>query len=119
MESIKVILIGFIVVALFDAIGAVLSRMLKFKYVYLTFGSILIYGAVAFYAAKSGNLITGVFASATIGVFDSIIGSFIAKKLNAYIPEKANINMDVNLQLVITVATFAAFIGLITILLLG
>jgi hypothetical protein len=119
MESIIIVLIGCIVVSIFDALGSLLSRLLKFKYVWLTFGSIFIYGAIAFYTAKSGGLIIGVSASAIIGIFDATIGSFISKKLKANIPEEDIKNMEITPKLVLSVGVFASVIGLITILLIG
>ena len=119
MESIIIILIGFVIVSIFDALGSLLSRLLKFKYVWLTFGSILIYGAVAFYTAKSDGLIIGVIASAIIGIFDATIGSLISRKLKANIPEKDIENMKTTPKLVLSVGVFASVIGLITILLIG
>jgi len=119
MESIMIILIGCIIVSVFDALGSILSRLLKFKYVWLTFGSILIYGSVAFYSAKSDGMIIGIIASCIIGIFDSTIGSLISKKLKANIPEKDVIDMDITPKLVLSVSIFASAIGLVTVLLFG
>lgn len=116
MEIIIIILIGCIIVSIFDALGSILSRLLNFKYVWLTLGSILIYGFVAFYSAKNSGLIIGVIASSIVGVFDSIVGSLISKKLKANIPEKDLREMDITPKLVITVGLFASIIGLITII---
>ncbi|WP_299673446.1 hypothetical protein [uncultured Tenacibaculum sp.] len=119
MEFITIILIGCLVVTIFDALGSILSRILKFKYVWLTFGSILIYGTVALYAAKHGGIIWGVIGSCIVGVFDSTIGSLISIKLKANIPEDDVTNLDITPKLVISVAIFASIIGLITVLLFG
>lgn len=117
MELILITLIGCIIVGIFDAIGAFLSRVLKFKYVWLTFGSIAIYGIVAFYAAKFNGLMIGVMTSGIIGVFDATIGMLISKKFNANIPKDDVKNMSVTPRLVFSMGIFASVIGLITILL--
>jgi hypothetical protein len=119
MESIIIIIIGCIGVSIFDALGSILSRLLKFKYVWLTFGSILIYGAVAFYTAKSDGLIIGIIASAIVGIFDATIGLFISRKLKANIPEEDIKNMEITPKLVLSMSIFASVIGFFTILLMG
>lgn len=119
LESILIILVGCIAVSIFDALGSILSRLLKFKYVWLTIGSILIYGSVAFYIAKSESLIIAVISSFIVGVFDSTIGSLIAKKLKANIPETDLAKMEITPKLAISIGIFASVIGLITVLLFG
>ncbi len=118
MESIIIILIGCIGVSIFDALGSLLSRHLKFKYVWLTFGSILMYAAVAFYTAKSDGLIIGVIASAIVGIFDATIGLLISKKLKANIPEEDLKNMRITPKIVLSMGVFASVIGFIAILLI-
>ncbi|WP_299681218.1 hypothetical protein [uncultured Dokdonia sp.] len=117
MELILIILTGCIAVSIFDSLGAILSRVLKFKYIWLTFGSIIIYGIVAFYAAKSNGLLIGVIASGIIGIFDATVGMLISKKLNANIPKEDIANMSITPKLVFSIAVTASVIGLITILL--
>ncbi|MGB6268933.1 MAG: hypothetical protein WBF67_07990 [Olleya sp.] len=86
MNVLTILLLGFLAVSIFDAIGAVLSRVLNFNYAILTIGSIIIYGLVAIYSAKANNIITGIMSCGLLGIFDSTIGSLISKKLKANIP---------------------------------
>jgi len=104
-------------VAIFDAIGSILSRIFKFKYVWLTFGSILIYGLTCYYLVKHNNLIIGAVGNFLVGAFDAIVGSYISKKLQANIPEEDLINLKVTPKLVITVGMFSCVVGYITVLL--
>lgn len=115
VELIIVIIIGCIAVSIFDGLGAILSRTLNFNYMLLTIGSIIIYGTVAFYAAKIGGVKYGILASALVGIFDATVGLFISKKLKANIPN-TDVNMDTSPTLVLSMAVFAAIIGGLTIL---
>ncbi len=70
MNVLIVVVIGFIIIALFDAIGSILSRTLNFNYAWLLLGSIIIYGLIGIYAYKYGNTIIGVSSSLLAGIFD-------------------------------------------------
>lgn len=118
MEVIIIIFIGCLVVALFDAIGSILSRRLNFKYSWFVIGSILIYGFVAIYAIKYENLIIGVLTSAIVGVFDSTIGLIISKKLNANISDKDTEYMKITPKMIFSVSLFASIIGYLSILII-
>jgi len=54
---------GFISIAVFDALGAILSRKLNFNYAILTIGSIIIYATIAVFAAKYGGTFIGIIIS--------------------------------------------------------
>jgi hypothetical protein len=114
MNILIVLLIGFIIIVLFDAIGSILSRTLNFNYAWLLFGSIVIYGLIGIYAFKYGNTIIGVISSLLAGIFDSTIGLKISKKLKAKISN--DINFNITLKTVVPVSLFAAIIGYISIL---
>lgn len=119
MNIILVLLTGFLVVAIFDAIGAILSRLLNFNYAILTIGSIIIYGLVAIYSAKVSNTITGIMSCGIIGVFDAIFGSLISKKLKAKIPKIEGVEFEISHKLIISMFFFGCLIGLITLNIFG
>ncbi|AUC75344.1 hypothetical protein [Olleya sp. Bg11-27] len=114
---IAILLLGFLAVSIFDAIGAILSRVLKFNYALLTFGSILIYGLVAYYTAESSVAVTGILSSGVVGVFDGTVGLLISKKLNANIPKIEGVDLNISLKMVFTMFIFGSFIGILTTLL--
>ncbi len=117
MESIIIILIALAIIAIYDAIGSILSRKLNFEYVWLTFGSFVIYGLIALYLEKYDGLIISIIGSFLIGMFDSTIGLLIAKKLNANILEKDKEAISITPKLVISMGSLASIIGILSILL--
>ena len=114
MNIFIVIVIGFIIIALFDAIGSVLSKTLNFNYAWLLFGSIIIYGLIGIYASKYGNTIIGVLSSLLAGIFDSTVGLKISEKFKAKISN--DVNFNISLKTVVPVSIFAAIVGYISIL---
>jgi hypothetical protein len=112
-----VVVIGFISIAIFDAVGAILSRKLNFNYALLTIGSISIYATIAVFAATYGGTIIGIIASLLMGLFDATVGLKISEKLKASVPDK-EITWNIDLKTVVTVSIFATFIGTIAILLI-
>ncbi|WP_298510335.1 hypothetical protein [uncultured Kordia sp.] len=114
MELFYIIISGFAVIALFDAIGSILSRQLNFNYAFLTLGSIVIYAFIAIYAAKSGGTITGIIISFLMGIFDSTVGLKISEKLKANI-QNTGVNFAIDVKTVLGVSIFAAIIGAIAI----
>ena len=117
MEIFFIIILGFTAVALFDAIGAVLSRILNFNYAMLMIGSIIIYATVAVFTAKYGGIIIGIIAGFLMGVFDATVGLKISEKLKANIPDKS-LTFSIDIKTVLAVSVFAAIVGGIAIVLI-
>lgn len=115
MESITIIFIGFIVVIVFDSIGSILSRLLKFNYTWLTLGSILIYGSIGLLVAKNEGTLFALLACFLLGVIDSTVGLFISKKLKAYTPGVDLEDMDISFKFSVLMGALALGIGLISI----
>ncbi len=117
MESIfEIILIGFAVVMIYDIIGSLLSRFLRFEYVWWAFGSFIIYGIFTFYIDQNNGLTTALICAFLMGVFDSTIGLVIADKLKATIKEKDKDVIKINFSLIIQMGIIAVAMGLIAIL---
>ena len=97
-------------IALFDAIGAVLSRRFNFNYAFLALGSIVIYALVAIYVAKFGDTTKGIIASFLMGLFDATVGLKISEKLKANV-QNTGVNFAINFSTVLGVSIFAAIVG--------
>ncbi len=100
----------------YDIVGSILSRILNFEYVWLTFGSFFIYGLTALYLEKHTNLLNTMISSFLLGVFDSTVGLLIAKKLNAKISDEDKKIIKITPKLVIQMGLLASIIAIITIL---
>ncbi len=117
MESLIVILIGFAIIAIFDILGSILSRVLGFEYVWLTFGSFIIYGMLSLYLQRYDGLSVALLGSFLIGLFDGSIGLLIADKLKANIREEDKAVIKITPKLIFSMGVYAAVTGMIAILL--
>ena len=80
-------LLGSLLIALLDSLGAILSNKFKFKYVVLLPLSLAIYVFIGFLLGKANNYSTTCLYTGLLGLFDATIGL----KLSIYF--KANIGM--------------------------
>lgn len=117
LESLIVILIGFAIVAIFDILGSILSRVLGFEYVWLTFGSFIIYGMLSLYLQRYDGFSVALLGSFLIGLFDGSVGLLIADKLKANIREEDKAVIKVTPKLIFSMGVYAAVTGMIAILL--
>ena len=115
MKTILVIIIGCVIISIFDAIGAIVSRLLKFNYAWLTFGSIIILGFIAIYIKNYDGLIIGVLSSSFVGAFDAFFGMKIAKYFKANI-KNTDIDLTPNSSLLFFMSIFGGLIGFMAIL---
>ncbi|WP_143569861.1 hypothetical protein [Tenacibaculum agarivorans] len=115
LESIIVILIGFAVIAIFDIIGSILSRILDFEYVWFAFGSFIIYGFIALYLQLYGSFVSAIIGSFIVGAFDSTVGLYIAKIFKAKILESDKEIIKITPKLIVHMGTLASIIGALTI----
>ncbi|MGC3943783.1 MAG: hypothetical protein QM762_04450 [Chryseolinea sp.] len=79
----KILLSGFLAIAVLDALGSIASRQFNFDYASLSIVSYSIFGAVGFFVTRATNLWTGVLYAALVGLFDSTIGWKISMALKA------------------------------------
>ncbi|HMW65385.1 MAG TPA: hypothetical protein PKC82_00550 [Chitinophagaceae bacterium] len=80
---IKYLIIGIFSITLVDTLGAVASRKMNFKYIYLSFISIAIYILVAFFVSKEYILINVLLTNAILGLYDCTIGLWLSIVLRA------------------------------------
>ena len=107
------VLIAIFVVIGFDAAGAALSKLFRFDYAVLVWGSFLIYLVLGYWGARSHGMLKGTILGALAGFVDSTLGWFISWKIgpvtkSAY-PEFAPF---VVLMMIVTVTTLGAVLGL-------
>ncbi|TSD64612.1 hypothetical protein FFF34_011925 [Inquilinus sp. KBS0705] len=115
----KLLFVGVLIIALFDAFGSIVSREVNFNSAYLAPVTFLLYGTFGFILAKWYNTKTGVLTAAALGLFDSTIGWEISMLLK---PNTGDIKNDPSLSTwvitIIFVTGLAALCGLIGAMLL-
>ena len=80
---IKYLIIGIFSITLVDTLGAVASRKMNFKYIYLSFISIAIFILVAFFVSKEYILTNVLLTNAILGLYDCTIGLWLSIVLRA------------------------------------
>jgi lipopolysaccharide export LptBFGC system permease protein LptF len=70
----KIVLIGWLTIGLFDALGSIASKQFNFNYTLLVTISFIIYCAFGFWGTKEKTIGTRALIAAAIGFFDSTIG---------------------------------------------
>lgn len=80
---IKYLIIGIFSITLVDTLGAVASRKMNFKYIYLSIFSFAIYILVAFFVSKEYILTNVLLTNAILGLYDCTIGLWLSIVLRA------------------------------------
>ena len=84
IKSALVLLItGLVLITLLDALGAIASRKLHFKYGSLVLFSLAIYIGLGFYASKQCSLTMALIINNIIGIYDGTIGFRLSILLKA------------------------------------
>lgn len=119
-QIIYIILIGFGIVAVFDALASYLSRKLKFSYGLMSLGSIIIYAQIAIFANRHSDIYKGVLVAFIIGLFDATIGLLISKYYKANMaPLSANEAFKLEVKTILKVSLLATVVGFIAIIAYG
>ncbi|MES2275729.1 MAG: hypothetical protein V4592_06890 [Bacteroidota bacterium] len=79
----RLLLIGFLVIALWDSISSIASRQFNFNYALAAAISFFIYGVFGFIDSKGKSLKIGVKIAAALGLFDATVGWLISTLLKA------------------------------------
>jgi heme/copper-type cytochrome/quinol oxidase subunit 4 len=77
------LIIGFAVIALFDTVGSISSRLLNFNYGNLSLISIIIYTVIPFLIAKRAGMKSAIIAGGLLGLFDVTVGLRLSMSLKA------------------------------------
>ena len=80
---IKYLIIGIFSITLVDTLGAVASRKMNFKYIYLSIFSFAIYILFAFFFSKEYILTNVLLTNAILGLYDCTIGLWLSIVLRA------------------------------------
>lgn len=118
MESIlSILLIGCAILALYDSIGSILSRILGFEYVWWAFGSFIIYGVFCIYSEEQHGFIIAFLSTFLLGVFDGSAGMYIAYLCNATINEKDKRYLKITPFFLIEMGIIAVIMGVFALIL--
>jgi hypothetical protein len=104
-----IVLIGGLMVVIFDTVGSFASRIFGFKYQTLIIGSFLIYGTVGLAAAKYNGLIFAPLAAGIISLIDSTLGWCIS-----WIIGPGRFEMEMNSKNIINTVIFVVSIGVMS-----
>ncbi len=74
---------GLLGITLIDTLGAIASRRLSFKYVYLSILSFLVYTTTGFFTGKIFDLSMAISVNAVLGLFDGTVGLWLSIILRA------------------------------------
>ncbi|MBL4707555.1 MAG: hypothetical protein JKY48_03845 [Flavobacteriales bacterium] len=92
-----------------------MSRILSVNYGWFTIGSIVIYGFIAVQVATITSSFNGVLAGCFLGLFDTIVGALIAKKIKPNIGDMEGFSWELTPGIVGTVVLFGGFISMLAI----
>ena len=105
-KVIPILLIGSLIIILFDTFASLISVTFQINYLLSIFGSILIYALVGFFSAKRSNLLWAGIASGIVGLVDSTLGWYISWIIGAGRPE-----IEVNLTSIIATIIFVVIVS--------
>jgi hypothetical protein len=108
----KVFLLSAVSVIVFDTLGAIASRLLNFPYTSLILGSLLIYLASGFAAAKYGTIRSSFLVGAGTGFVDATVGWAISWMIGPGQPTGGEYGSGAIVLTVIFVTLLAAVSGL-------
>ncbi|NSL85259.1 hypothetical protein ECE50_000335 [Chitinophaga sp. Mgbs1] len=74
---------GILIITIIDTIGAILSNVLQFKYIYLIVFSAALYIFMGYFVSRDFNLIMVIAINALLGLYDGSAGLWLSLKLNA------------------------------------
>lgn len=77
------LLSGAAIITIIDTLGAILSRVLQFKYVYLSVLSATLYILMGYQVSQHFNLTMVIAINAVLGLYDGSAGLWFSLKLNA------------------------------------
>lgn len=109
---IPVVLIGSLIVILFDTLASFASINFQIHYGIFSIGSCLIDAGVGFFAAKRNGLAWAVLAAGIVGLVDSTLGWYISWIIGPGRPE-VEINFLIILMTIVFVTIEASIFGLI------
>lgn len=107
------LLSGLAIITVIDTVGAILSRKLQFKYVYLTVVSGALYIIMGYLVSLKFSLGIALGVNAILGLYDGSAGLWLCLKLNANIDNREETADMLNVKTAVTMMVVAVVLGLI------
>lgn len=104
---------GIAIITIIDSVGAILSRVLNFKYVYLIVVSVALYIFMGYLVAKNFNLSIALAINAVLGLYDGSAGLWLCLKLKANIDNREETANMLNVKTAVTMMVIAVTLGLV------
>lgn len=112
-ELLRVTLLASLLVIVFDTVGSIASRQLRFSYVRLMPASFLIYGGVGFLAASFSTLIQAGLAASIVGLVDATVGWAISWAIGPGRLPKGQASLARIVNTIVIVVTIAGVLGVV------
>lgn len=113
--QIVILTTGLAAVTLIDTAGAVLSRVLQFRYTYLSALSFLVYIGIGFWGTKFLNPNSAITTAIVVGVYDATVGFRMSIRLKANIgitqEEVKKVSGIYSIVVMVILAVFFSTIG--------
>ncbi len=110
-----VILLGLLGITIIDTVGAVASRKLNFRYMWLSVLSFAVYIFIGYTVSSQGGLLLAVIVNFLLGFYDATVGNQLAIALKAnYMlkeEEKKYLSNHYSILSMMLFAPLMAFIG--------
>lgn len=107
------LLSGLAIITVIDTVGAILSRKLQFKYVYLTVVSGALYIIMGYLVSIKFSLGIALGINAILGLYDGSAGLWLCLKLKANIDNREETADMLNVKTAVTMMVVAVVLGLI------
>lgn len=107
------LLSGLAIITVIDTVGAILSRKLQFKYVYLTVVSGALYIIMGYLVSLKFSLGIALGVNAILGLYDGSAGLWLCLKLKANIDNREETADMLNVKTAVTMMVVAVVLGLI------
>ena len=112
-STVRLVLLGALIVLTFDAVGATASRALGFPYASLTIVSFAIFGTVCFYIGRRGGILPAVLGGAVLGLIDATLGWAIDWAIGPVGVPKGVPSLGRVLGTIVFVVVLTALLGLV------
>ena len=115
VKSSPVFIAGLIAITVLDALGAIASRILRFKYGLMFLPSLMLYVFVGAYVSRDVNFSAAILVNIALGFYDATVGWIISRKLKANTglteEQLEKVTISRNLKVMLAFAIIATIIG--------
>ncbi len=105
MSPVVIGLLGCVGVLIFDAVGALASRMTRLRYTWLAPGSLAIYLITGYFAGDAGDsIVVGAAAGAAVAAVESTLGWRVARVMGVDSADAVSERMEIGVAAAVTVS---------------